>query len=209
MNEPLRFGSISGTAGVNRRSRGMDVMFLHSAGPQGVGEGSDYIARFLRHNLEPERRVFTPEMPDPEDPHYKPWKRKFEHMLRDLGDEQLCIVGHSMGASVALKYLSERPPMKSVAGLFLISAVYWGLEDWDVKEYAYEKNFQRHLGYIPNIFFYHSKDDGVVPVSHMWHFAVALPEATIRESKSEGHLFVKGIPQLVEDIKSISHGRSF
>lgn len=209
MKDLLRPGA-SDIAAVQQRTREMDILFLHSAGPQGTGEGSDYITRFLRDNFEPQRKVFTPEMPDPEHPHYKPWKRKFEHELRDRGDEQLCIVGHSLGASVVIKYLSESPPMKSVAGLFLIGAVYWGLEDWEVKEYTYERNFQRHLGYIPNIFLYHSKDDGVVPVSHLWHFALALPDATIRESRNEGHLFVKGIPQLVEDIKSIKkNGRGF
>jgi len=99
--------------------------------------------------------------------------------------------------------LSEKPPMKSIAGLFLIGAVYWGLENWKVQEYSFVKNFQRRLGYIPNIFFYHSKDDTVVPVSHLWRFAIALPDARIRESDHEGHLYVKGIPQLITDIKSV------
>lgn len=142
-------------------------------------------------------------MPDLEAPHYKPWKKQFERTLRDYGDEKLLVVGHSLGASVALKYLSERPPMKSIAGLFLIGAVYWGLKDWEVNEYCYEQNFQKHLTYIPNIFFYHSKDDAVVPVSHLWQFAQALPDAKIRQLDHEGHLYGNGIPALLEDINSI------
>jgi predicted alpha/beta hydrolase family esterase len=182
---------------------GLDILFLHCAGPQGDGEGSNFLTRFLRAHLEPHCKVLIPHMPDPEDPHYKPWKKKLERLLRDRGDRELFIVGHSLGASVALKYLSEKPPMKAIAGLFLIGAVYWGLDDWKVSEYSFERNFHRHLGYIPNIFFYHSKDDAVVPVSHLWHFAVALPDARIREFEHEGHLYVKGIPQLLADIKSV------
>ena len=180
-----------------------DILFLPCAGPQGTGEGSDFLARFLRGQLQPGCKLLIPDMPDPEDPHYTPWKRKFEGALRDHGEGKLLIIGHSLGASVALKYLSEEPPVKSIAGLFLISAVYWGLENWEVAEYRFEKDFQRHLNYIPNIFFYHSKDDTVVPVSHLWHFAVALPDAAIRQFEHEGHLYVKGIPKLVEDIKSV------
>jgi predicted alpha/beta hydrolase family esterase len=144
-----------------------------------------------------------PAMPDLEAPHYKPWKKELERTLRDYGDRKLFVVGHSIGASVALKYLSEKPPMKSIVGLFLIGAVFWGLKNWEVNEYSFEHGFHRHLQYIPHIFFYHSKDDAVVPVSHLWHFAVALPEAKIRQSDHEGHLYVNGIPALIDDINSI------
>ena len=204
MNHPRTIEMITNAHAIATGSKRFDVLLLPCAGPQGTGEGSDFLLRFLRGQLEPECRVFMPEMPDPEQPHYKPWKKTFERILRDQGDKQLLIVGHSLGASVALKYLSEKPPVKSVAGLFLVGAVYWGLENWNVGEYIFEQNFQRHLRYIPNIFFYHSKDDEVVPVSHMWHFAVSLPDASIRQFEHEGHLYVNGIPKLVEDIKSVA-----
>ena len=181
-----------------------DVLFLPCAGPQGAGEGSDFLIKFLRGRLAPGCRILTPDMPDPENPHYKPWKKAFERALCNHGDRQLFIVAHSLGASVVLKYLSEKPPLKSIVGLFLVSAVYWGLENWDVAEYGFNENFQRQLRYIPHIFFYQSKDDEVVPVSHLWHFAVALPHATIREFEHDGHLFVQGLPKLIEDMKSIS-----
>ncbi|MEJ1239980.1 alpha/beta hydrolase [Chryseolinea sp. T2] len=184
-------------------SRRYVILFLTSAGPQGNGEGSDFLVKFLRGNLQAGTKILIPDMPDLEAPHYKPWKKKLERTLRDHGNEKVILIGHSIGASVALKYLSEKPPMKSIAGLFLIGAVYWGLKNWEVNEYSYEHGFQRHLQYIPNIFFYHSKDDEVVPVSHLWHFAVALPHAKIRQFDHEGHLYVNGIPSLVEDINSI------
>lgn len=203
MNRPATIDRINNVPAGRIPVKGCDVLFVPCAGPQGAGEGSDFLLQFLRGNLEPGRKVFMLEMPDPEHPHYKPWKKTFERALRANGDQQLLIVGHSLGASVALKYLSEKPPVKSIAGLFLVGAVYWGLENWEVDEYVFSADFQRYLRYIPNIFFYQSKDDAVVPVSHMWHFAVALPQATIRQFDHDGHLFVKGLPKLVEDIRSI------
>jgi uncharacterized protein len=203
MNRPQIIDDVKKALASSVPANVCNILFLPCAGPQGAGEGSDFLARFLRGQLHPGCKLLIPDMPDPEDPHYKPWKRKLEHALRDHGEGKLFIIGHSLGASVVLKYLSEKPPVKSIAGLSLISAVYWGLENWEVAEYRFEKDFQRRLNYIPNIFFYHSKDDTVVPVSHLWHFAVALPDASIRQFEHEGHLYVKGIPKLVEDIKSV------
>jgi predicted alpha/beta hydrolase family esterase len=187
------------TASVKQR----EILFLHSAGPQGRGEGSHFLTTYLRECLEPEFTMVTPAMPDPENPHYKPWKRAFEKALRECEGET-AVIGHSLGASVALKYLSEKPPLKAVSALFLVGAVYWGLKDWKVDEYTFERNFHHHLRYIPNIFFYHSKNDAVVPISHLRRFAAALPGATIREFEHDGHLFGKGIPQLVADIKALT-----
>lgn len=199
-------GNANVTSKVPGRSsqRGVaDVLFIPCAGPQGDGEGSDFLSAYLRRQLEPEFRMILPEMPDPEDPHYKPWKKTLEMALRECQRETI-IVGHSLGASVALKYLSEKPPLKTVSALFLVSAVYWGLKDWKVAEYAFEQDFQLRLRYIPHIFFYHSRDDAVVPVSHLRRFADAMPGATVRELEHKGHLFGKGIPQLVADMKGLT-----
>jgi predicted alpha/beta hydrolase family esterase len=203
MIRPQTIGNVENGRVASVPSKDCDILFLPCAGPQGTGEGSTFLTRYLRGQLRPGCKLLVADMPDPEDPHYKPWKTKFENSLHEYGDDELFVVGHSLGASVALKYLSENPPVKSIAGLFLVSAVYWGLENWKVAEYRFAADFQRHLHYIPNIFFYHSKDDTVVPVSHLWHFAVALPDAAIRLFEHEGHLYEKGIPKLVDDIKSV------
>ena len=179
-----------------------EVLFVHSAGPQGHHEGSDYLVRYLIDALGPGYRVAHPVMPDPENPHYKDWRTTLRKGLASTGDE-LILVGHSLGASVLLKYLSEEKVNPRIAGLFLIGAVYWGKEDWDVKEYVLKRNFKSKLPPIEKIFLYHSRDDEVVPVSHVRYYAEELPNATVREFAHRGHLFGKGLPELIEDIKGL------
>ncbi len=179
-----------------------EVFFVHSAGPQGHHEGSDYLVRYLIEGLGPGYRVSHPVMPDPENPHYKDWRTRLRIELDSTGDE-LILVGHSLGASVLLKYLSEEKVNPRIAALFLISAVYWGKEDWDVKEYVLKRNFNLKLPPIEKIFLYHSRDDEVVPVSHVRYYAEVLPSATVREFAHRGHLFGKGLPELIEDIKGL------
>jgi predicted alpha/beta hydrolase family esterase len=86
----------------------------------------------------------VPEMPDPENPHYADWKVRLKKELASPGDD-LILVGHSLGASVLLKYLSEETIRQRIEGLFLVGAVYWGKEDWNVKEYVLKRNFSSKL----------------------------------------------------------------
>lgn len=178
-----------------------EVLFIHSAGPQGYHEGSDYLVTYLTNRLS-NYKVLHPKMPDPEHPTYQSWKDMLMEEMANL-EEGTILIGHSLGASVLLKYLAEEKRQKTVSGLFLIGAVYWGKEDWDVEEYVLPENFSSRLSDIPEIFFYHSKDDEVVPITHTRCFAKALPTAHVREFEKLGHLFGKGLPELVEDIKSI------
>ena len=185
-----------------------DILFIHSAGPQGDHEGSYFLLSYLRDRLGAAYHIVFPEMPDPENPHYKPWRKKVKKAIH-AADDNVILVGHCLGASVILKYLSEKSPPRSIAGLFLVGTVYWGKKNWEVDEYALPEDFSTGLSSIPNIYFYHSKDDEVVPVDHLWYFASAIPAAKIRESDQRGHLFGKGLPELIEDIKSIkSNDRS-
>jgi predicted alpha/beta hydrolase family esterase len=178
------------------------ILFVHSAGPQGHREGSDYIVRYMIDALGPRYRVWLPDMPDPENPHYADWKVRLRRELASI-DDDLILVGHSLGASVLLKYLSEETLQQRVVGLFLIGAVYWGKKDWDVKEYCLKRNFSSKLPPIERIFLYHSHDDEVVPITHLRYFAVEMPNAIVREFQHRGHLFGRGLPELVDDIKGL------
>lgn len=181
-----------------------DILFVHSAGPQGHHEGSDYLVSYLIPALGSRYNMRLPEMPDPENPHYAGWKSRLKKELASSGDD-LILVGHSLGASVLLKYLSEETIRQRIDGLFLIGAVYWGKEDWDVKEYVLKRNFASKLQQIENIFLYHSRDDEVVPITHLRYFAEQLTNATVREFDNRGHLFGRGLPELVEDIKGLNN----
>jgi predicted alpha/beta hydrolase family esterase len=58
---------------------------------------------------------------------------------------------------------------------------------------------------MAQLFLYHSKDDEVVPVEHLNLYSEELPQAIVRTCDNRGHLFSKGLPELVDDIKQVSH----
>lgn len=178
------------------------VLFVHCGGSQGLHEGSNDLVNYMRDRLGREYEVLYPIMPDPESPEYLLWKLILAREITRLEGSPI-LVGHSLGGSVLLKYLSEEAPDKSISGLFLIAAPYWGKQDWQADEYILREDFSSGLAGIPQIFLYHSLNDEVVPFSHLKFYAEKLPFAVIRESGNRRHLFYTGLPELVADIRSL------
>lgn len=184
------------------------VLFVHSAGPQGPGEGSSAIVAGLRKALGAGYDLRSPIMPDPDDPAYAPWKKRVEAEFEGLDDSAL-LIGHSLGGSVLLKWLSERKHQRAVAGLFLVATPFWGPQ---MQEFVLQEDFAGGLSAVPKVFLYHSRDDDVVPFAHLGRYARALPQATLRELDGHGHLFENVCDELVEDLRASSrlarHGHS-
>ena len=117
-------------------------------------------------------------MPQPENPRYEGWKRKMKQELTNA-ESDLILIGHSLGASIILKYLSEESYSNHIKGLFLISTPYWGEKGGEMDEYALNKDFASALKEITHIYFYHSEEDNYVPFAHLdftpRHYRAPLP----------------------------------
>lgn len=181
----------------------MRILFLHSAGPQDHGQGSSALLSFMAKELGMRYKFYAPKIPDPENPAYKTWKTGLEKQLDQI-DNEVILVGHSLGASVLLKYFSEVPYQKPIAGLFMVAAPYWGADGWELEEFTLKPNFSAQLASIAHIGIYHSQDDEWVPVAHATHYQAKLPAATVRIFRDRGHNFDAGLPELIEDIKALS-----
>jgi uncharacterized protein len=179
-----------------------EVLFIHSAGPQGPHEGSSNLVAYLHAALGDRYELKRPAMPEPENPRYEAWKEQIEKELVMRGSEVI-LVGHSLGGSVLLKYLSEEPCRRSIAGLFLIATPYWGKKGWQFEEYILQEDFPSKLPLIPKVFFYHSRNDEWVPFGHLGHYTKKFPQATIRGLNGSEHEFGNGLPEIVNDIRSL------
>ncbi|SET98989.1 hypothetical protein SAMN05421676_11358 [Salinibacillus kushneri] len=112
------------------------VLFIHSAGPQERNQGSSNLSAYLEKELRDKFQFVMPKMPNPENPEYVLWKNQLEKELNMLNGEVI-LVGHSLGGSVLLKYLSEESCNLTFRGLFIIAAPYWCLdEDWQSKDFT-------------------------------------------------------------------------
>jgi predicted alpha/beta hydrolase family esterase len=142
-------------------------------------------------------------MPEPENPRYLAWKMALQSNL-PVGGNSAALIGHSLGGSVIVKYLSEGLCQMPIAGLFLVGAPYWGTRGWSMDEFMFERGFQSKLSDIGKIFIYHSRHDKWVPYSHAQSYARALRGSVFRSVSGDEHEFNTGLPILTNDIQNLS-----
>jgi predicted alpha/beta hydrolase family esterase len=176
------------------------VLVIHGAGEPRRRNGKVYWEPLLQHALGRDYVVHAPRMPEPDDPHYEPWAEAIAELIAE--SERPAVVGHSFGASVILKYLSEANPRPKVAGLFLVATPFWSSK---FPEFALRPNFADALRDLSPLYFYQSRDDDEIPVAHLERYRRALPHAIVRLLDGRGHEFDQPeFPELVADIKSSS-----
>ncbi|HMJ71546.1 MAG TPA: alpha/beta hydrolase [Cyclobacteriaceae bacterium] len=180
-----------------------EIFFIHSAGPQSEQAGSTGLVKYLKGSLGSNYVLHHPSMPDPENPRYIEWKMMLQATL-PVGGNKVAIIGHSLGGSVIVKYLSEGLCQLPVAGLFLVGVPYWGTRGWAVDEFMYGSDFVSKLPDIDKVFIYHSRNDRWVPFSHAEAYAKKLNGSVVRKLTGDDHEFPCGLPVLVKDINDLS-----
>lgn len=116
---------------------------------------------------------------------------------------EVILVGHSLGASMVLKYLSETKVNKKITGIFLLSTPFWsGNEDWKQGLKLRDDFADKMPDEVP-IFLYHCRDDEEVPFSHLALYRQELTWATFHEISGGGHQLNSDLTLVARDIKSL------
>ena len=176
------------------------VLFIHGAG-EGAFEEDRLLVASLRNALGLAYDVRYPKMPEEDNATYADWKAPIEREWATL-DEEVILVGHSVGGSVLVKYLSEQQLDKPICSLFLLAPPYWGADEfWKWDEARLPEDVAAKLASVPQIFLYHSRDDDIVPFAHLALYAAKLPWATVHEFDGRGHQLGNDLAEVAEDIR--------
>lgn len=179
------------------------ILFAHSAGSQdGPGMGSYDLVQWLKEQLGTGYEITFPVIEDPEAPTHEKWEVMLEKELSKF-NEEVILIGHSLGGSTLLKYLSENRSDVKIAGLFLVAAPYWGTNGWDFAEFALKNEFLKFLPPIASVHLFHCTDDPFVPVEHLYFYKQDLTNAIVHELEGNSHVFADGLPELVDIIKNL------
>jgi predicted alpha/beta hydrolase family esterase len=165
----------------------------------------DPLVTNLRLLLGPEYDIHYPVMPHEDDADYEIWKVQIASALTAMTDPVL-LLGHSVGASILLKYLSEIEVERTIAGTFLIATPFWGGDGWRYEGFtrlALQEGFATELPEGAPIFLYHSRDDEIVPFTHLGLYAQSIPQATIRELNGRRHQLNNDLSEVAEDIRGL------
>ncbi len=175
------------------------ILFIHGGGNGGY-EADKKLAASLKNTLGKEYKIDNPEIQFKEtEPDYG-WSKQISDHISSNNEDNLILVGHSFGASMILKLLSENPIQKKIKGIFLIAPPFWsGNEDWK-QGLKLKENFDDKLPKNIPLFFYHCKDDDEVPFSHFNDYQKKVNRATYREIDNGGHQLNNDLTIVAQDI---------
>ena len=143
--------------------------------------------------------IIYPSMPNSENAVYEEWKIYFEKLLAFLEDD-VQIIGHSLGAMFLAKYLNGHPLKAPVKRLLLVAGGYDDESEEDLGSFKVEsvKNLPRSAA---EIHLFHSKDDPVVPFSELAKYQADIPTAISHVYDGRGHFIGTEFPEILEVMK--------
>ena len=149
-------------------------------------------------------QIIKPKMPRKENSVYEEWKIHFERHTEFIEDN-VTLVGFSLGGVFLAKYLSENKYPKKINSLHLIAPPFDGSMPEEDLAGGFELSDDLSLieEQCSNVHLYFSKDDFIVPIQHASLYKEKLPNSNfhIFESKN-GHFLTPEFPELIKNIKS-------
>jgi predicted alpha/beta hydrolase family esterase len=180
-----------------------EVLFIQGAG-EGAYDEDKLLVASLRQALGEEYEVHYPAMPDECEAAYGELSGKIEQEVSRL-TEPLILVGHSVGGSTLMKWLSEGPIDRAVDAICLIAAPFWGGEGWRYEGYEELELPEDMAARLPEgarVLLFHCRDDEIVPFGHLELYARLVPEATVRALNKGGHQLSNDLSAVAASIKS-------
>ncbi len=145
-------------------------------------------------------------MPSSGNAKYEEWKIWFERHFPYFQDN-IILVGHSLGGVFLAKYLSEHTFPFTIQQLHLVAAPFDSENDIeqlaDFKIIEFPKSFFDNT--IGKIHIYHSKDDTVVPISESEKYHQQLPGSHLHVFEDRFHFLDETFPELFTNIKKTDH----
>jgi len=176
------------------------VLFIQGGGKGAHSEDAP-LANSLKRALGPKYDVRFPRMPSEADPNVASWKEKISSEVSRIPGKMV-LVAHSIGGSILLRYLSEEKVEKPIAGLFLLAAPSWDEDRWNFDDLKLPRDIAEKLAPIPRLFFYHCRDDDVVPFAHLALHSARIPRAVTRAVDNGSHQFDNDLTSVATDIRS-------
>ncbi len=177
------------------------LLFIQGGGDEGYKTDTELVAS-LQKALGKEYAIHYPELQSDESVSDFGWPQQIREKIAEIKHD-VVLAGHSLGASMLLKYVSENAVNKKIKGVFLIATPFWsGNEDWK-QGLKLQDDFADKLPDEMPIFFYQCRDDETVPFSHLNHYKQKITQATFREIESGGHQLNNDLTLIANDIKSL------
>ena len=145
--------------------------------------------------------VIAPNLPNPEEPTPEEWTK---YLLEAVGpvDDETIIVGHSLGAAEALRFLEAAEARSTPKAVILISPP-WMIRDEKFRGFFMsELDFDVLMWKASRFVVLHSRDDKTIPFDHAEKYVKVL-HAKLIEAQDAGHFQSEEYPEILQAIQDV------
>ncbi|WP_406004954.1 alpha/beta hydrolase [Streptomyces sp. NBC_00637] len=175
------------------------ILFIQGGGAGTHDAWDDKLVDSLRRGLGAEHEVRYPRMPDEDDPSYAAWSAAIRHAVAELEDGAV-VAGHSVGGTILVHALAERPPERRLAAIVLIAAPFVGRGGWPGDEFELPADLGARLPHGTPVHVFHGLEDETAPPSHADLYARAIPQARVHRLPGRDHQLNNDLSEVAEAI---------
>jgi len=179
------------------------VLFIQGGG-EGVHDEWDHLlVESLERELGSGYEIRYPRMPNEADPNYARWKAALEKELARLDDGAI-LAAHSIGATILINALADKPPSRALRGVFLVAAPFIGEGGWPSEDIKPRSDLGERLPARVPIHFYHGTDDQTAPAEHVDLYKRAIPQACVHRLADRDHQLNNDLSEVAADIRRLT-----
>jgi pimeloyl-ACP methyl ester carboxylesterase len=181
------------------------LLFVQGGGAGAHDEWDDKLVDSLRRELGDGYEVRYPRMPEEDDPSYATWSAAIRRELTAL-DDGAVVAGHSVGATILISALAERPPRRGLTAIVLIAAPFVGAGGWPGDEFELPHDLGARLPHGVPVHVFHGLLDETAPPSHADLYARAIPQAHLHRLPGRDHQLDNDLSEVAKTISPDDRG---
>lgn len=162
------------------------VLFIQGGGADTHDEWDHHLVVDLQRALGVGWDVRYPRMPDEGHPSHARWGPTILREVADLEDGAV-VVGHSVGGTLLVHALADRPPQRRLGAVLLLSAPWVGDGGWPGPEFELPADLGARLPPEAVLHVFHGGDDATVPSAHAQRYAQAVGQAQLHLLPGRDH----------------------
>jgi pimeloyl-ACP methyl ester carboxylesterase len=182
-------------------TKSRQILFIQGGGAGAHDHWDNKLFDTLRRGLGDGYEVRYPRMPDEADPSYAGWSVAIRRETAVLADG--VVVGHSVGGTILIHALAERPPERRLRAIVLIAAPFVGAGGWPGTEFELPPDLGARLPREVPVHVFHGLRDQTAPPSHADLYARAIPQAQLHLLPGRDHQLDNDLTEVAETIRHL------
>ncbi|GAB3960044.1 alpha/beta fold hydrolase [Micromonospora vulcania] len=182
------------------------ILFVQGVGAGTHDEWDNKLVDSLRRELGTGYEVRYPRMPDEDDPDYATWSAAIRQEVVAL-DDGVVVAGHSLGGTILINTLVERPPEREIAAIVLIAAPFVGPGGWPGEEFELPHDLGARLPRGVPVHVFHGLQDETAPPTHADLYSRVIPQAKLHRLPRRDHQLNSDLSEVAKVIESGGPGR--